>query len=548
MSFASIRAFILGIICCFALGFVQVSLAQTEETPPETVEAQTETPAASPEETPVLDPPAPEPLPDLTGVDLLDPEIQAALEARKTADQAIIDAVMKQRASAAEAVQDEGEAGEAAPKGGLNPDALKEKAMAMVNKVLGWLKSPSFLAQVGAALLAFFLSPMLAKQLTKRLFFFRDPPAKDKKLRIVWDYVYRVRNFLRAILMVGLLALFAVILKAVPTFGEDWLVKLAQSIAVVFLLYKAIKEFVPNELFRKIGTWTAIPLALLATFGYFDDFITLLESTTVIPMGDSPITIMTLIRLAIFGGLFFYLGNLGNSRGQNAIRSQESLDDSTREVVAKLFQIILFIAVVILVMSFAGIPLSGLVLIFSAVGLGIGLGLQPIAANFVSGFIILFDRSVRKGDFVVLPEGQEGYVEAINMRQTVVETTDGKDIMVPNTTFIDNAYENWTHKDPRQRYEVYFGVSYDTDIEKLEDILIPAVSAHPRVLQEPEEPDLELREFGPYAINFAIEFWVSGIDDGENKFTSDLNFIVWRTLKDAGVIMPLPQREVRNLK
>ena len=149
---------------------------------------------------------------------------------------------------------------------------------------------------------------------------------------------------------------------------------------------------------------------------------------------------------------------------------------------------------------------------------------------------------------MVLPDGQEGHVEAINMRSTIVETTDGKDIMVPNTTFIENAYENWTHKDPRQRYEVYFTVSFDTDIDTLEDILIPAISKHESVLQEPETPDLELREFGENGIKFAIEFWCSGIDDGPNKFTSDLNFIVWRTLKEHKIEIPFPQRVVRTLK
>ena len=162
--------------------------------------------------------------------------------------------------------------------------------------------------------------------------------------------------------------------------------------------------------------------------------------------------------------------------------------------------------------------------------------------------ILLLDRTLKLGDFVELPDGKQGYVEAMNMRSATIETTDGKDIMVPNVTFIEQAYENWTHKDPRQRYEVYFSVAYDTDIDKLEDIIIPAVSAHDKVLQEPELPDLELREFGAYGINFAVEFWVDGIDDGVNKFTSDLNFIIWRALKKHGITMPLPQREIRRLK
>ncbi|MGJ8562499.1 MAG: mechanosensitive ion channel family protein [Alphaproteobacteria bacterium] len=260
------------------------------------------------------------------------------------------------------------------------------------------------------------------------------------------------------------------------------------------------------------------------------------------------INALTIVKLILAGALFFWLGGISNHKGQTAIRNQEALDVSTREVVAKIFQIILFAVLFILVLSVAGIPLSGLVVIFSALTLGIGLGLQPVAANFVSGLIILFDRSVQVGDFIELPDGQQGYVEAINMRSTTVETTDGKDVMVPNTKFIEEAYQNWTHKDPRQRFEVYFSVAYDTDIDTLEAILIPAVSKHPKVLQEPETPDLELREFGDFGIKFAIEFWADGIDDGENKFTSDLNFIVWRTLKKHGIKMPLPQLEVRSLK
>jgi len=427
----------------------------------------------------------------------------------------------------------------------FNPENMKAKAQEIWEKLLEWLKSPAFLAMVGAIVLSYILAPLIARILRKRLFFFRDPPAAGVKLKAARDLVYRSGNFLRAAIFVLLLTIAAAIVK--PAFGEDWLVKIAQSIAIVFLLYKAIKEFVPNDLIRKLATWIAIPVALITVMGGLPDLVNWLENTPIIPMGETPITAMTLIRLAVFGGLFFWLGNKGNAKGQDAIRAQEGMDAATREIVSKLFQMLLFAVVVILVMSFAGIPLSGLVMIMSAVGLGIGLGLQPVAANFVSGIIILFDRSVRKGDFIVLPEGQEGYVEAINMRSTTVETTDGKDIMVPNTVFIDNTYENWTHTDPAQRYEVYFKVPYDTDIDTLEDILIPVIENYPKVLMEPEEPDLELREFGEYGIHFAIEFWVSGIDDGENKFTSDLNYIVWRTLKENGIRMPIPIREVKNL-
>jgi len=523
---------------------------QAEVQPPATTQAEVqtegETQAGSPE---VVTPETP----SQTNIDQ---DIQAKLDAADKAQAEAYDALRRKYEQGQPNILD-GEAqsaensAETPAKPSLipaNADEIKALGGKILNKVLGWLTSPSFLAQIGAVFLAWFLSPILTKAIRERVFLFRDAPAQDVKLKLIRDYIYRSREFLRAAFQVILLAVFAVILKNIPILGQDWLVKLAQGLAVVFLIYSVIKTFITNEMFQKLAIWIFIPLALLMVFGYFDNLTSFLKSTELMRMGNTPITLMTVIQLGIFGGLFFKLGGIANDKGQKAIRSQESLDSSTREVVSKIFQIVLFGIIFIMVMGAAKIPLSGLVVIFSALSLGIGLGLQPVAANFVSGMIILFDRSVRVGDFVSLDDGREGFVEAINMRSTTVETTDGKDIMVPNTTFIENSYENWTHKDPRQRYEVYFSVAYDTDLDVLEDIVIPVFAEHPSVLDEPEKPDLELREFAPSGINFAVEFWCSGIDDGPNKFTSDLNFAIWRALRDNNIRMPLPQTEVRLLK
>jgi len=395
------------------------------------------------------------------------------------------------------------------------------------------IRQTAILAQVGAIVAAIMIAPLIASFIQKRVFLFRDEPAEDAKFLAVRKVIFTARHFLRAVILVLLLALFAACLKAVPALGQDWLVKIAQSLATVFLLYRAIKTYASDPLIRKVLLWTLIPLSLVVSFGYLDDLVGFLEGAVVFKIGEAPISLMSLVRLGIFGSLFFWLGGISNKRGQG-------------EIVAKLFQIILFVILTILVMGAADIPLSGLVVVFSAVALGIGFGLQPIAANFVSGLIILFDRSVRVGDFVVLPDGQEGFVEAINMRNTVVETTDGKDIMVPNTKFTEDAYENWTHKDPRQRYEVHFTVAYDTDLDALEDLIIPEFLKHPSVLKEPEMPDLEFREFGDHGAKMAVEFWCSGIDDGPNKFTSDLNFIVWRILRDNKIEIPFPQLVVHK--
>lgn len=521
--------------------------AQSPQTEPPAAQPITELEAQAGQDQDAAADTQPEPKPRSPKIDLQDAALIDALAAREAADRSIAEAVRAQQAGGA--AKTAASSTESPPKKSLiptKPEDIKALGQKIWGKILGWLTSPAFLAQLGAVIIIWWLlAPLLTKQLRTRLFLLRDPPKNSDKLFIIRKYIFEARELVRPAVVIALLALSATVLKA--ALGQDWLVKLAQGLAVVFLLYSAIKQFSPNALMQKIATWTFIPLALLGVFGYFDDLLNLLDSLA-LGGGENPFSVLTLIKLGLFGSAFFWLGNFSNQKGQTAIRSQEALDMGVREIIAKFLQIAIFGAAALMAMSAAGIGMGGLVVIFSALSLGIGLGLQPIAANFVSGIIILFDRSVRVGDFISLPDGQEGFVDAINMRSTTVETTDGKDIMVPNTTFTEDLYENWTHKDPRQRYEVHFAVTYDTDIDKLEDIIIPVFEKHPLVLSEPEEPDLELREFGDSGIKFAVEFWCSGIDDGPNKFTSDLNFEVWRALKKHGIQMPLPQREVRMVK
>ena len=426
-------------------------------------------------------------------------------------------------------------------------DDIKEIFGNIGGQILDWLQSPAFLAQVGAVFIGYILAKFITRTLLKKIEFFKDEPKEGKALKIR-QIGYSLRDLVFPAVLIALYAICSPALKGVEILGQDWLVKIAQGLAVVFLLYTAIKRFIKHPLVQKVVTWVAIPVAILKVFGKYDAVQTFLQEDALLELGEISIPAWTIINLLIFGSILFWIGRVSNSRGKDAIRKQDSLDVATKEVFAKIFELMVFMILFIVLMGIAGIPMTSLLLLGGPLMLGVGLGLQPIAANFVSGLILLLDRSLKLGDFVELPDGKQGYVEAMNMRSATIETTDGKDIMVPNVTFIEEAYQNWTHKDPRQRYEVYFSVAYDTDVDKLEDIIIPAVSAHPLVLQEPEKPDLELREFGDFGIKFAIEFWVDGIDDGQNKFTSDLNFIVWRALKKHGITMPLPQREVRILK
>jgi len=424
---------------------------------------------------------------------------------------------------------------------------LRSRSEDWLDQIWLWLQTPSFLAQLSAIVLSILIAPLLARLFKRMIPLFRTEPVDGVKYFKLRQVIYKIGGLLGAIILVVLLGLSSKLLMSVPAFSQVWLVKLAQSLAAVFLVYRVIKVFLQDPFYRKLALWILIPLSLIIVLGYFDELKSILNGTVLLPMGKNPITAMTVVKLVVFGFLFFWVGNFSNVKGQSAIRSQETMDAGVREIVAKLFQIVLFIIIFFLVVGAAGISLSGLVVVFSAVGLGIGFGLQPIAANFISGLIILFDRSVKIGDYVNMEGDKFGRVKAINIRSTTVTTADGKDIIVPNTKFTEDAYENWTHDNPLQRYEVDFGVAYDTDLDALIPLIRDAVLEHDHVLSDPDVPSVEFRSFGDSAINMCVEFWAEGIDDGPNKFTSDVGLIIWRTLKANNIEIPFPQRVVKNI-
>jgi small-conductance mechanosensitive channel len=264
--------------------------------------------------------------------------------------------------------------------------------------------------------------------------------------------------------------------------------------------------------------------------------------------GNIRISLYFLIKAAIAAGFLFWLGRISSNVGQKVIQGQESPDVSTRELFVKLFEIAMYFGIFVLLLQVLGLDLTALTVFGGALGVGLGFGLQQIASNFISGMILLIERSMSAGDFIELEDGKAGIIKDINMRSTTLETFDGKEIMVPNEKFITAPFINWTRDDPRQRYEVEFTVAYDTDMHQVPPMIEAAVLKHPRVLREPEEPDCEFRGFGDSGVNFAVEFWVDGLDDGPNKFSSDVLFLVWDALQEANITIPFPQREVRMIE
>lgn len=316
-------------------------------------------------------------------------------------------------------------------------------------------------------------------------------------------------------------------------------------------MYAIITQFIETEPVKKFVKWVAIPIAIMHVFGWLDDVTTYLDSIK-LQMGNISISLHAIARVLIFGSVLFWLGRISNNTGKQFIRKQEKIEVGTREVFAKLFEIALYVVIFILLLQVMGINLTALAVFGGAVGVGLGFGLQAIASNFISGLIILLDRSLTVGDYIELEDGRSGTIRALNMRSTILKTFEGKDIMVPNDSFITTIFTNWARENKKQRYAIEFQVAYSTDVEKLVEVLKETVAKHPQVISGPEyteeeQPDAEISGFGDSGIDILVEYWMEGIDDGANRVDADLNMMIWKALKEHEMQMPFPQREVRIL-
>ena len=408
--------------------------------------------------------------------------------------------------------------------------------------LIDWGTSPAFYTQIGLIVLAFIAASILTGFFRKSTPFFQKCPEDDNAFLALRQLLFKLQELLFPLLTIALLGA-AVQLSA--TFVEqNWLIKVAQGLSVVGLLYTIATRYISDPLFQNLIKWVVVPIAVLYVFGWLDEFVVYLDSVA-IEAGNIRISLYGIARVLIFGGILFWLGHLSNNAGQKVIRNQAVLEVGTREVIAKLFQIVVFAAIFILLLQVMGINLTTLAVFGGALGVGLGFGLQQIASNFVSGLIILLDRSVATGDYIELEDGRSGTIRELNMRATTLETFDGKDIVVPNEQFITTSFTNWTHRDNFQRYSIEFSVSYKTDIDQMLELVKKTVRSHPQVLSEPEEADAEIDEFGESGVNILVEFWMEGIDDGENHVDADLKLMIWHVLKENNIEIPFPQREVK---
>ncbi|WP_324733139.1 mechanosensitive ion channel family protein [Pseudomonas paeninsulae] len=405
---------------------------------------------------------------------------------------------------------------------------------------------PEIYTQIGIVLAIYLVAWVFANRIRKYAPFL-DASQEEAAAHPLRKVIGKLGSLIFPVLAILMLRISVEVSEGV--LNQGWLVQAALTVAILLLFYSVIRDFIQNRVAAGIFKWLGMPLLFLHLLGILSGLIAILESISV-NLGNIEISAYGIARVAIFGSLLFWLGRISSKTGRSFIAHQESLDIRTREVAAKLFEVAIFFLISLLILQVMGINLTTLAVFGGAIGVGIGLGLQAIASNFISGIIILLDRSVSIGDYVELDDGRTGMVRELNMRSTTLETFDGKDIVVPNEKFIAEIFTNWTHKDKSQRYRVDFSVAYHSDIRKLVEIIKAVVASHPQVFSGDavpleERPDCEIDSFGDSGINMFVEFWMEGIDDGKNRVGGDLLLMILEALQEHGYEIPFPQREIR---
>jgi small-conductance mechanosensitive channel len=291
--------------------------------------------------------------------------------------------------------------------------------------------------------------------------------------------------------------------------------------------------------------WLGISFQLI---GWFEAIQNTLNEINLLP-GRGQFTLWALLKGLVIISAFVLITSVLARSLERRIMTIESIALSTRIGINKFSYFFLVGLGVLLGVNAAGVDLTALTVLTGAVGLGLGFGLQSIASNFVSGFVLLMDKSIKPGDvisFTGMPGTSTesfGWVQALRGRYVVVRDRDGVETLVPNQSLITNPVINWSYSDRKVRLKLPVRISYRDDPEKALAILMRAVEGHPRILHEPA-PVSRLMQFSDHGMDLELRFWIADPEAGVNNVRSDVNRLIWRLFREAAITIPVAQREV----
>ena len=418
------------------------------------------------------------------------------------------------------------------------------------------LTSPANLAEVVAIIVAVLLA-MVAAHFIRQWYRKRGvAPAEVEagwQAAVIEGCVLLAPYFLSLVLLLALraaLALSRTDVTIIDIFMQLIVALLIVRLGVYLLrLVLGAKSWVRAwETRLTLALWIAISFQLL---GWFDKVESTLDAIDLLP-GKTTFSLWSLLKGIVVVTGFIVVTSVIARTIERRIMTVDALALSTRIGISKFAHFFLVGLGVLLGINAAGVDLTALTVLTGAIGIGLGFGLQAIASNFVSGFVLLLDKSIKPGDVISFTgttgtsTENFGWVQELRGRYIVVRDRDGVETLVPNQNLITSSVINWSYSDQRVRLRLPVMISYDSDPERALELLIEAAAHHPRILRDPA-PVSRLMSFEDYGMRLEARFWIRDPMNGVNNVRSDINREIWRLFQAAGVRIPVAQHEVRML-
>jgi small-conductance mechanosensitive channel len=408
------------------------------------------------------------------------------------------------------------------------------------------LHSPDVLWQIGALVACLLLAAVLSRQVRQRADTLVSGPGQ------AFDFgragIRRVAFPVTALLLVLVArAALAPWMKVnLLSIAVPLMVSLAIVRMVVYVLRMTLRRsawLTASERLVSTLVWGALALYLSGLSG---PLIALLESVS-FKVGKQTVDLWLIAHGAAMVGvtILFALWVAGLIEARLAAASQ--LDSSLRVVLGRFAQSVLTLLALLFSLSLVGIDITALSVFGGALGVGLGLGLQKIASNYLSGFIILLDHSIRLGNLISVDANTTGVVTQITTRYTVLRTLSGVEFIVPNELLVGNIIQNQTFTDTNVRLTTRISVAYACDIDKVISLLEEIARQAPRVLDQPP-PAAQLLSFGDNGVELELGFWIDDPEEGTGNVRSSINLEILRRFRAQGIEIPFPQREVRILR
>jgi small-conductance mechanosensitive channel len=324
--------------------------------------------------------------------------------------------------------------------------------------------------------------------------------------------------------------------------SRSYLIRVAASLAIAWLIINLVAGLIRNPTAVRVVAISAWTVAALNILGLLPVTAAALDSIAIV-IGGLRLSLLLALKIAAFLLITLWIANTLSNFLESRINRASDLTPSIQVLITKIVRISLITLAILVVLSSAGVDLSALAILSGAIGVGIGFGLQKIVSNFVSGIILLADKSIKPGDVVTVGQAF-GRVGSMNTRYVTVVPRDGREVLIPNEDLVTQPVTNWSYSDQLVRLDIPFGVSYDSDPHHVRDVAIAAAASVERVLAKPA-PVCHLIAFGASSLDFLVRIWIEDPMGGTRNVRSDVMFALWDALKREGIEIPYPVSDLR---